>query len=347
MIDLYIDDFVYGHLASYNGDTLSVPYAPVDVVRGAISVFRPSPPAMLLRTAMDLGATALQILSVLDDGLTGPLGLSATGPTCAAQILAALDGTEKGNASYRVGMGMANLLCQDWLGVAAAGHFDRLLEAGLATLASGRSRPDLVGIDVFGNWTVAEAKGRSNGVTIDDIEHAKGQVENVDDVGNSATTTAPPLWRIASLTDLSTKPIRVTFVDPPNSDEESVPDPTESDSKAKSHEPTKIVVNPLSLTRGYYRIVDQTAQFTGGIQRLPGVDPSLEARGARLPGTRVWIGLAQQIRSALEGSDDGLFARLDAARIELANRSVELPSEGGGDRFTSVGRDGFVVYLEL
>jgi len=283
----------------------------------------------MLRSLMEHASSVLQILALLDDGMTGPLGFSGVGPMQTSPLYDVLDPTEKGNASYRIATGTAHLCAQDLLDIHQLGHFDRLRDAGLATLVTGHSRPDLVGQDDQKNWAVVEAKGRSNSVTTADVDSAKRQVENVALVGEAPALMGPPLWRVASLTDLAKNPIKVTFVDPP-------PDET--------REATVITVDPISLVRGYYSLVDAAAEYTGPVQPLPGQPDVL---GARLPGSTVWIGLAQPVRDALKGPDDGLQERLAGTRSDMQSRRAATPAPTGEDRRTSVGPDGFVLHLDL
>ena len=318
MIDVAIDDFEFGDLMAYNGDTFATPYAPIDVVRGAVTVYRPSLPGTRLRSLMDHASAALQVLALLDDGVT-PLGLSAAGPMRKSALYRLLDGGEKGAASYRIGTGMAHLCAQDLLHIDQLAHFDRLWRSGLATLVSGKSRPDMIGLDDFDNWAVVEAKGRSDrlsGLKKDDVlASAKRQVENVDRVG-LPLTVVPPLWRIVALTELDENPIKVTFVDPPASED---------------YEPVVIQIDPTQLSRGYYSLVDEAAEYTGPVQPLPGFPDVL---GARLPGSNVWIGLTEPVRNALRGRTWG-FERDSRQRAPIRNRGglrLKAPMLKAGER---------------
>jgi hypothetical protein len=328
MIDVHIDDFEFDPLAALNGATFPVPFAPIDIARGAVTVSRPVPRGTALRSLMDHASTALQILALLDDGVTAA-GWSAAGPMTKSSLFAVLDPTEKANTSYRIGTGVAHLCTQDLLDVDQLGHLDRLIGAGQATLVAGDSRPDLVGQDTVGNWAVVEAKGRSNGVSPQDIELAKRQCENVAQVGDPLGAMGPPLWRVASMTDMAKTPIAVRFVDPPAPD----------DGKR-----TVIQVDPVGLLRGYYSLVAAAAEYTGPVQPLPGQPDVL---GARLPGSTVWVGLAQPVRETLDGPDEGLRERLSATRPEMTERRAATETSGEEGRRTSIGPDGFVLHVEI
>jgi hypothetical protein len=91
---------------------------------------------------------------------------------------AALDPTEKGMVSYFLGMTLcklfaSRLLCAPWLL-----HLD-VFRAALNAVTLGRSRPDLVGEDISGNWHAFESKGRSSVPSSADKEKAKVQAQSL------------------------------------------------------------------------------------------------------------------------------------------------------------------------
>lgn len=332
MLDVFIDDFA-PPMSVFNGATLSRAYAPIDVARGAVFITRfvaPVAPALWLRSAMDQAATALQIMSILDDGTPGGLGWSTAGPMQISALLDELDGTEKGGVSYRVGMGIAHLLSQDLLGALSLGHFDRLWHNGDAVLTAGASRPDLVGQDGAGNWLVVEAKGRSNGVDESDLVAAKRQAENVGGVGLSPATLTAPLWRVASVADMSTVPLHVHFLDPPGDDDTPRPD---------------VLIDPVSLLQGSFELVDEAVRRDGPSRRVPGTPAELDVQGARLPGSQVWVGKTAAARAARTGDRVGLRDRLQAQRSRHDDAGSQLADEV--DRLTSIGPDGSVLHIEL
>ena len=84
-----------------------------------------------------------------------------------------LDKTEKGFASYHIGMTFALLWAREVLAVQDLAHVDRILEN--AGIHSNERRPDLLGADSTGVLYAIEAKGRSRGIG-DAIKRGKRQI---------------------------------------------------------------------------------------------------------------------------------------------------------------------------
>jgi hypothetical protein len=83
-----------------------------------------------------------------------------------------LDPTEKAAVSYAIGMSTTKLFGAIELGVPWLMHVDRYRTTFGLRLRPGRSRPDLVGPrdpDTQLDWIVAEAKGRTHGLTRGDV----------------------------------------------------------------------------------------------------------------------------------------------------------------------------------
>lgn len=322
-IHAFVDDFAMSPIAKLNGELIVIPCKPLDIVRGAVTIRRgasaPSWPLWLDRAAM-----AFEILSIVRG--SGPLGLGR-GDLEASLLLDHLDATEKARASYRVGMGVAHLLGQELLGLRAVTHVDPLVSTGGITLFKGKRRPDLVGHDLLDGWVVIEAKGRSETPRDDVVEQAKLQAENVDLVTNKRHAKVSPLARVACVTDLSAKPIRAEFVDPP-----------EPDAQAESTSRRTYAVDGPAFLSNYYSSVGDLIEATGQPSSpIPGVP---DAFGARLPGTSIWLGLARSVREALTAPPEKR-----GARVRAALQDWEAIRLGADDETTSIGRDGHVVHL--
>jgi hypothetical protein len=192
-IAVFVDGFSLGPATALNGTTTLIDYTVADLVRGAVTIRRDVPAQLRVRSLLDHASAALQILSVMRGG--GPLGLFP-GPLHTSEMHAALDSTEKGSASYRVGMAVAHLLGQDLLDLREVRHVDPLFAAGDLTLLAGRRRPDLIGLDANDDWSVIEAKGRSDGPDDAVLDNAKEQSENVDLVRNSTGAMISPTCRV-------------------------------------------------------------------------------------------------------------------------------------------------------
>lgn len=108
----------------------------------------------------------------LDETPSGALALSS--------LYGRLDPTEKGWASYRIGMIMTKLLAAKILGVDWLVHLDTSdWDVHFAEYLLGRMRPDLVGMSETGEYYVLEAKGRSGPASKAAYDKAKIQVNQV------------------------------------------------------------------------------------------------------------------------------------------------------------------------
>ncbi|MBR0706927.1 hypothetical protein [Bradyrhizobium liaoningense] len=91
---------------------------------------------------------------------------------------AALDPTEKGMVSYFLGMTVCKLFASRLLTAPWLLHLDVFRNALGATVL-GRSRPDLVGEDLNGQWHAFESKGRSSVPSAADRAKAKLQAQRL------------------------------------------------------------------------------------------------------------------------------------------------------------------------
>lgn len=96
----------------------------------------------------------------------------------------ALDPTEKGMVSYFLGMTLTKLFASRILYTPWLLHLD-VFQAHLSATTLGRSRPDLVGQSVSGEWHAFESKGRSSAPSSEDKDKAKTQAQRLISV-NSA-----------------------------------------------------------------------------------------------------------------------------------------------------------------
>lgn len=97
---------------------------------------------------------------------------------------AALDPTEKGMVSYFLGMVLCKLFAARLLRTPWLLHLD-VFRAQLSPTMLGRSRPDLVGVDVTGSWHAFESKGRSSAPSARDKAKAKAQAQRLVAVGGT------------------------------------------------------------------------------------------------------------------------------------------------------------------
>lgn len=90
-----------------------------------------------------------------------------------------LDPTEKGAASYFLGMMAAKIICARLLDTPFVFHLSMLKTLGGTMVLHTKSQPDLIGLNRAGNWVVAEAKGRTNGYSPDAMTKAKIQTRQL------------------------------------------------------------------------------------------------------------------------------------------------------------------------
>jgi hypothetical protein len=127
-----------------------------------------------------------------------------------------LDMTEKGSTSYNLGMLTTKLISEKLLDIPWLMHVDRLLAEGRLTLGThGKTRSDLAGLDLKGNWHVLEAKGRSGGISQNDTDKAKSQARNVRLVNRR-----PPKTATASIAQFAWDSVEVSLLDPPSTEGE-------------------------------------------------------------------------------------------------------------------------------
>lgn len=90
-----------------------------------------------------------------------------------------LDPTEKGAASYFLGMMATKIICSRLLDTPHVFHLSMLKALGGKAVLHTKSQPDLIGRDRAGNWVVAEAKGRTNGFSAGAMSKAKLQTRQL------------------------------------------------------------------------------------------------------------------------------------------------------------------------
>lgn len=226
-----------------------------------------------------------------------------------------LESTEKGGVSFRLGIAMAAVVAEELLDIYILEH----LNARNSTVApkGGQRRADLFGLDGQDRCHVIEAKARTHGYGKDLVDYAKSQAQNVTlvDTGNGQMS---PATRSAAITDLSEKPIHVLFADP------------EASSDGGS-----IYEFDLDPVIGWHYSVVPNLIEAGG-RTNPPRDLGMDAVGAYLPGTEIWLG----VRSDLFGHSRTPWRK----RIE--NVEITKPDDLVRNReSTSVGRDGHILQL--
>jgi hypothetical protein len=94
-----------------------------------------------------------------------------------------MDATEKGAASYFLGMTLAKLVAERLLSAPWLWHISCGSQA--LSFLNGKSRPDMLGRDLLGRWIVVEAKGRSGNLDMNALNSAKDQTRMVSTVNGA------------------------------------------------------------------------------------------------------------------------------------------------------------------
>lgn len=163
--------------------------------------------AFSIAERLELAGISIMIAAYVDEDGAGSL--------FGTQYYHDLESTEMGQASARLGAGIAGLLAEHFLGVPALHHVSAMPAAALA-FATGQ-RPDYVGRDKDEQWVVVEAKGR----TLDTVGPAaitrwKNQAAVITSIMGST-----PVCCAASIALLRTGPlpIHAHFEDPAPTDD--------------------------------------------------------------------------------------------------------------------------------
>ena len=110
------------------------------------------------------------------------MALEQRGPSayrlCRTAAAISLDPTEKGAVSYFLGMTMCKLFCEQLLEVPWMMHLD-VFRPDLDVVLRSRSRPDLVGQTLSGDWVALESKGRISIPSAEAKKKAKQQAEQI------------------------------------------------------------------------------------------------------------------------------------------------------------------------
>jgi hypothetical protein len=184
-----------------------------------------------------------------------------------------LDPSEKAATSYFLGLTAAKLLSELYLGVPWLMHLDVYRDRIQAQL-SGRSRPDLVGLNAQNEWVVVESKGRSGDFDQGALDQAKQQATEIDAISGRA-----PALCVGLLAHFSNGAFTVNWVDP---------------SRERPKESVTVALSEEELEDSYYRpfeaLLDETPERVEQ-RRING-----EAfRMIRLEDSDLHIGLAARV----------------------------------------------------
>ncbi len=317
---VHYDGFA-GHRVALNDTTAHVTASPLDVARAVALTCGPAPALGPLRRLMRLGAFVLETLAHLD---------VAEGGSLAVVGLDGLEPTAKSELSQRLGVGVARVIAETQpFGLVDLYSLYALSRSTAAPNVVGRGlggrRPDFVGADAAGTWSVLEAKGRSaSGRLPGTRDRAHSQAQAVD-FQDSLGRSIPIDMRIGSVARLGSAAVDVWFEDP-----------TPSDSR-RAYE-----ADPDALLYAYYQPARDLIAVYG--PQLLEVDGATGFGSAPLPGTNLSLAVHRRVGGVLDEPDV-----LRAVRAELQDELHEARTGravDGDERRLSIGRDGLAVIAD-
>lgn len=158
---------------------------------------------------------------------------------CKSPLYESLDSTEKGAASYFIGMAVSKVIGLYLFNIPWLVHLEKIkLLYSIGT--QGKSRPDLLGLDPSGKWIVFEAKGRSQGFSRYAIDQAKAQTGKILHISGSV-----PILRVAT-ESYFTPYLNVYIADPEKSNNEAI----------------KIEINEMQFFNSYYSTLSELMQMS-------------------------------------------------------------------------------------
>lgn len=126
-----------------------------------------------------------------------------------------LDPSEKSAISYFLSLTSSKLFAEKYLGVSWLMHLDVYRDRLSPRISIGKSRPDLIGMDLHGNWYVIEAKGRTGSRDQKALNKAKDQVGRLISINGVS-----PRMRVALISSFDQDVFSIDWVDPDGYGEE-------------------------------------------------------------------------------------------------------------------------------
>lgn len=120
-----------------------------------------------------------------------------------------LDPSEKGAVNYFLGLTLCKLFAEKTLGAPWLLHLDVFRHQLNPRLLGGRSRPDLIGRTMAGQWVALESKGRVSPPSPDAKQKAKDQAKRV-----VAVNGAPVAFRIGGFSYFKDETLKFYWKDP-------------------------------------------------------------------------------------------------------------------------------------
>jgi len=316
-INVRTNGFV-GRYAPLNNQSINLNISIVDLIRGIITVgksswvhvFRGGQARMC-----EIGGLSLQLLAYIT---------CLRGNLVTSNLYNSLDRSEKAAASYRLGMGVAKVVCEYILRIPWLLHVDPLIKRGIISLSSGSSQSaDLVGQDIiYRTWHIVEAKGRSNHPPSQLFIDAKTQASRVISVNGTRPST-----NCISILDLSKNPLRCHLLDPEKREKENIPTDFEIDERGFFEYYYELV---NILKRSEIESYDKIISDVGGYKFFP------------LPYSGVHIGIYSELYDIIINKSHKWIEKCKKICAKLSNL---LPKIEKTEKM-SLGIDGFSVLIK-
>jgi hypothetical protein len=311
--------------AGLNGSRRTIPVRPIDVALAAASVCGWAPGATAWRRLLRFASVAMEVLA--------HLSLPDSAPPSAPERLRAvhvdqLDQSPRAEVHHRLGVGLARIVArQPEIGLVDFYSLEALTRQPAAPIVrpvrGSRRRPDFVGSDATGAWSIVEAKGRAAkgrlaGSRAAAIEQAKA-VNLVDLLHRPI----PIAFRAASVARLGPDPAHVFFEDP-----------LEAGPTRRAWQ-----IDPDALVVEYYRPVQDLIEVYG--RDLRPVSGALSYESAELPGGMLWLAVHRDILRTQLDDPDALRELRPSIREEADSEQAE--SVQAGELDLAVGGDGLAL----
>lgn len=242
-----------------------------DIIWAAITVGKPS-----IAHLFAYGAFSLSDLIVRTHSIYANLSESRN-RFMRSDLYNNLDPTEKGATSYFLGMVMAKLVSDHLFSTPWLFHLSSFQATTGPIKLSGKSQPDLIGINTKGQWLVIEAKGRTGGYSKPALIKAKDQTRQLRKINNQY-----PSLRVGSLTYFNPD-LKIAVEDPPEFEEDAI----------------DIKANEDTLFRQYYSYIYDVTTNSNNVKNIDGNNISFY----HFKELDISIGINNKIRNLLDSDE--------------------------------------------
>ena len=269
---------------------------------------------------MRMGAYVLETLAHLDSDTAGLLRVVG---------LEGLERTARSELSQRLGVGAARLVAETppfgFVDLYSLDELSRTLAwPSVVRRGVGGKRPDYVGSNSVGVWSILEAKGRTAKGNLPGTRAQAHEQAQALDFRDARGRIIPIDFRLGSVARLSASAVDVWFEDP------------ETPSRARTYE-----ADLDELLYAYYQPARDLLELYGG--ELRGVSGATSFGSAPLPSTSVSLIVHRRMAEVLDDLDLLRETRASLQDEFAADQSAAVEAE---DRQLSVGQDGLGLLIE-